>query len=159
MIIRWKRMVLLLLGLMLVVGCASGGGELEIKDVWGRNSPMVAQNSAFYMTIVNNTGADEQLLSADVDVCGVVELHEMYMAADDVMGMREVPGGVIDIPAGATVELKVGGLHVMCIGKTAELNLGDQIPITLNFAQAGPKTITAEIRDEPPAGGMHNMGG
>ena len=33
------------------------------------------------------------------------------------MGMRPVPGGVIDIPAQSQVELKASGLHIMCLGK------------------------------------------
>lgn len=145
----WGIIVLaFLLGGCTAAGSETAVGELEIMGVWGRNSPMAAPNAAFYMTIVNNTAADEQLLSAAADVCGVVELHEMYMKEADVMGMREVPGGVIDIPAGETVELKVGGLHVMCIDKTRALELGESIPLTLTFANAGERLVTADIREE-----------
>ncbi len=144
----------LLVAILFITGCtASGGtGELEVKDVWGRNSPMAAQNGAFYMVITNNTGQDEQLLGAETDVCGTVELHEMYMKENDVMGMREVPGGTIDLPAGESVELKVGGMHVMCIDKQTAFEMGDKIPITLNFANAGSMEVTADIRDEAMEG-------
>jgi len=146
-----KRLILVVLFTAVALGtaaCSGGGsGELEVQDVWGRNSPKAATNAAFYMTIVNNTGEDEQLLGGSVDLCGVVELHEMYDKGNDVMGMRQVPGGVIDIPAGETVELKVGGLHVMCIGKDRALEIGEEIPITLTFANAGDVAVTAEIRE------------
>ncbi|MBK8988341.1 MAG: copper chaperone PCu(A)C [Chloroflexi bacterium] len=132
--------------------------ELLVMNVWGRNSPMAAPNGAFYMTIVNNTDKDEQLLSASANVCAVVELHEMYMMDNNAMGMRQVTGGVIVIPAGETVELKVGGLHVMCIDKTRALELGETIPVTLNFANAGEMTVNAEIREEAMDSSM-NMGG
>ncbi|MCP4427265.1 MAG: copper chaperone PCu(A)C [Chloroflexi bacterium] len=145
---RYWKLVLVTLLLVGVVACtSSGGGELEVTDAWGRTSPKVAQNGAFYMNIVNNTSGDEQLLSATTEACDVVELHEMYMKEGDVMGMREAPGGKIDISAGETVELKVGGLHVMCIGKLADFEVGDSYPVTLTFANAGEMEINVEIRD------------
>ena len=141
--------LLLLVAITIVTGCtASGGaGELEVENVWGRNSPMAAQNGAFYMVITNNTGQDEQLLGAETDACGTAELHEMYMKENDVMGMREVPGGIIELPAGDSVELKVGGMHVMCIDKQSAFEMGDKIPILLKFANAGEMKVTADIRD------------
>lgn len=150
---------ILFIVLLMLAGCTAGGGtgEMEISDVWGRNSPAAAENGAFYMTITNNTGTDDALLSADTDVCTAVELHEMYMKENDVMGMRPVPGGKIDIPNGATAELKVGGLHVMCLGKSDELTRGAEIPITLTFENAGEIVVTAEIRDEAPGGMEMNM--
>ncbi len=146
-----KRLILLLLFTAVALGAAacSGGssGELEVQDVWGRNSPMAAPNAAFYMIVVNNTGEAEQLLGASVDLCGATELHEMYAKENDVMGMRPVPGGIIDIPVGETVALKVGGLHVMCIEKGRALEIGEKIPIKLTFANAGDRQVTAEIRE------------
>lgn len=156
-----KRLLYLLLSVavLIITGCtASGGsGDLVVENIWGRSSPNVAENGAFYMVITNNTAQDEQLLGAETDACGTVELHEMYMKEDDVMGMRQVPGGIIEIPAGEGVELKVGGLHVMCIGKQVAFEVGDKIPITLKFANAGDMEVTAEIRDS--AMEEMNMGG
>ena len=142
--------MILVLIFLATVGCtASGGGtgEIEVENVWGRNSPKVAQNGAFYMNIINNSGEDDELLAAKADVCGTAELHEMYMKENDVMGMREVPGGTIPVPDGETVELKAGGLHVMCIGKEVEFAVGDKIPLTLEFANAGEISVIANIRE------------
>ncbi|MCA9991253.1 MAG: copper chaperone PCu(A)C [Ardenticatenaceae bacterium] len=144
---RLSMLLLMLLLALVLVGCGSPAGELDINDVWGRTSPAAAENGAFYMTITNNLGEDEQLLGASSAACGMTELHEMYMKEQDVMGMRPVEGGVIPIPAGETVTLKVGGLHVMCMGKTQEFNPGDEIPITLTFAVSGTREVMAEIRD------------
>ncbi len=147
--------VLLLAGLM--VGCSSGGasgpaadtaaGKLEVRSAWGRTSPMAAQNGAFYMTLVNNSSEDDALLSATSDACEVVELHEMYMMDNGAMGMRPVEGGEIPVPVGQTVELKPGGMHVMCIGKLADFNVGDEYTLNLEFAKVGSMTVTVEIRE------------
>ena len=146
---HFKMMLLLFVAVVLMSACSPGGeaGELEVTDVWGRNSPKAAENGAFYMNVVNNTNEDESLLSATSEACGVVELHEMYMKENDVMGMRQVPGGSIPVAAGETVELKVGGLHVMCLGKQIDFEVGTEIPITLTFDNAGEMEIVAEIRD------------
>ena len=144
---KLKVFLFAVLALVLLTACGGGSGELTVENAWGRTSPMGAENGAFYMTVVNETGADDELLSASIDACNTVELHEMYMMENDVMGMREVPGGSIPVPAGESVELKVGGLHVMCIGKTAEFTPGDTFDVTLNFAEAGEMVVTADIRD------------
>lgn len=169
-----KRITLLLLLLVVILLVACGGSETEpaasagtsgamtVENVWGRNSPMAAANGAFYMTITNQTGTDDQLIGAAAEVCSVVELHEMYMKENEVMGMRQVEGGVIDIPDGETVELKVGGLHVMCLDKTEAFEIGDEIVVTLTFANAGDMDVTAVISEaameEGSMEGMNNDG-
>lgn len=145
-----KRIMVVLTVLLVLTACAApqtAAVELQVSDVWGRTSPMAAQNGAFYLTITNGTDQEERLLAAQSDVCGTTELHEMYMKEGDVMGMRPVSDGYVTIPAGETAELKVGGLHVMCIDKTVEFQVGDQIPLVLTFANAGERTVTAEIRE------------
>lgn len=144
---KWVGVLWALLALSACAAPQAAPGELQISDVWGRTSPMAAQNGAFYLTITNGTDQEERLLAAESEVCGSTELHEMYMKEGDVMGMRPVSEGYVVIPAGETAELKVGGLHVMCIDKTVEFQLGDEIPLTLTFANAGERMVTAEIRD------------
>lgn len=129
------------------------GDGLQVMDPFGRAAPAVAETGAFYMVISNGTETDEVLQSASIDLCGTVELHEMAMEGD-MMRMQEVPGGEIVIPAGKAVTLEPGGLHVMCIDKDGELALGDMVPVTLNFLNAGTMTLDAEIREV--AGGMQH---
>lgn len=99
--------------------------------------------SAAYMTLVNNATAPDALVSAATDVAEVVELHTVQMD-DGVMRMRPVQQ--IDVPAGGSVALEPGGFHVMLIGLTQDLNEGDQVTLTLNFQNAGPVEVSAEVR-------------
>jgi copper(I)-binding protein len=167
---RVRALLFILLVLGMAIGCSSGettepsaaettSGEMEIHEAWGRTSPMAAQNGAFYMNLVNNTSEDDALTGATTDACDVVELHEMYMKENDVMGMRPVEGGQIPVPAGQTVELKPGGLHVMCIGKTADFNVGDQYTLNMEFAKAGSMEIVVEIREMGDMSDNMNMEG
>ena len=61
------------------------------------------------------------------------------------MTMRQVEGDGVPIPAGEVVELKPGGLHLMCIGKETPAELGSRMDIVLEFANAGAVNVTAEV--------------
>ena len=90
-----------------------------------------------YLTIRNDGPDAERLLGVRVDAGTArgAQLHEMTMEGD-VMRMREVGGG-IPIPAGGTVELAPGGLHVMFTGLAATLDEGARFPAILVFERAG----------------------
>lgn len=149
-----KRWILLVIVVMvfLLAACSSGSDGIKVEGAWGRVSPMNAENGAFYMQLVNESSEDDTLLSATADLCGSVELHESYMSEEGMMAMRPVEGGNISIPAGETVELKVGGLHVMCLGIVSGFEAGQTVPVTLMFEKAGEIQIDIEIREEAPEG-------
>lgn len=146
------KKVLLFMAVILLTAAAcnatSGSGEaIKVIDPWGRTSPSVAENGAFYMTLSNNGDNDDSLLKATTEACTTAELHEMFDKGNGVMGMRPVEGGAIFVPAGSSVELKPGGMHVMCLGKQEDFESGREIPITLTFENAGEMQVTAVIRD------------
>ncbi len=62
----------------------------------------------------------------------------------DVMRMRKLEQGIA-LPAGKTVELKPGGLHVMFIGLKAPLKEGDRFPLKLRFEKAGEVQVDVKI--------------
>lgn len=121
--------------------------SITIEDAWGRPSPMVASSGAFYMVILNEGQEDDQLVVASSAACGTVELHEAYLTEQGAMGMRPVTGGRIAIPAGGQVELKPGGLHIMCIDKQVEFEIGAVLPLSLEFEQSGAIELEIEIRE------------
>ena len=61
-----------------------------------------------------------------------------------VMKMRERDGG-IEIPAGETVMLKPGGLHIMLTGLGEAMVPGDMREITLEFASGHKTTVSAMV--------------
>ena len=144
-----KRVLLIVVLTALISACApkAGGSQIRVENVWGRVSPSAASSGAFYMTIHNDGSEADKLLSASSSVCMMSELHESYMLDNGAMGMKPVESG-IEIPAGGSVELKVGGLHVMCMDKMADFKAGDKYQITLTFEKAGEVVVEAEIREE-----------
>ena len=73
----------------------------------------------------------------------MVQLHEMTVV-DDVMKMGEVPGGIV-IPAGETVALAPGGLHIMFMNVPAPFAEGDTVPVTLTFEKAGSVDLELHV--------------
>ena len=108
-----------------------------------------------YLRVRNAGDTDDVLLEAhtDPDFAGMVQLHEMSMA-DGVMRMTELAGG-IPIPAGETVTLEQGGLHVMFLRLPAGLEEGQEIPATLVFERAGEVEVVFTVG---PRGGAAGHG-
>ena len=122
-------------------------GELTVANARA-NMTLPSSTGSVWLFILNGTDTDDMLLDVEVPGCGVVEIHNMFME-NDVMLMRQVEGGV-PIPAGEMVELKQGGLHVMCIDKEAPLEAGAGIDIVLHFETAGAVNVSGVV--VPPSG-------
>jgi copper(I)-binding protein len=92
-----------------------------------------------------NTGKEaDRLVAVSTTAAGKSEIHEMSMN-DGVMKMRPVEGG-IEIPAGQTVELKQGGLHLMFMQVAKPFAEGDTVTVTLEFEKAGKIEIVLPVK-------------
>jgi periplasmic copper chaperone A len=109
-------------------------GDLTIEGYWVK-AMLPGQPVAGGFLTITNKGADDKLISASSPKSARIELHEMAMKGD-VMEMRAIEGGIA-IPAGKTVELAPGGLHVMFFDVTETFKDGDMVPVTLTFEKAG----------------------
>ena len=117
---------------------------IEIVDPWARAATLEGGNSAIYMVLKNTSGTADKLVAASGEVAAAIEIHETKMEGD-VMRMAQVEGG-IEVPAGGQVELKPGGYHVMLIGLTRDLAVGEKFPVTLEFASGATLQVEAEVR-------------
>ena len=110
-----------------------------------------------FMTITNKGGEADRLLAITApDVSDDVQLHEMAIE-NDVMKMRQLPDG-IEIPAGATVELKSGGLHVMFMRIKHPFKEGETFKATLTFEKAGAVDVDFKIGAAKPGAAGHGDG-
>jgi copper(I)-binding protein len=55
----------------------------------------------------------------------------------------------VEIPAGGTVRLAPGGLHLMLMGPNKAFLQGDRIPLTLTFAKAGKVAVQLAAESRP----------
>lgn len=114
-------------------------GDLEITGAFSRATLPYAPVAAGYLTITNHGPTDDRLVSASSSVAGITQIHEMKMEGD-VMKMAELPDG-LPIPAGGSVALAPGGLHIMFMRLNDGLVEGTIVPLTLVFEKAGDVTV------------------
>jgi len=140
---------MLVVGALVLAACApaASGPKIAAESVWGRTSPSTANAGAFYVTIKNTGNAADKLIGAKSTACGTLELHEVVDKGGGKMEMQPIAGQMVEIPAGGTVELKPGGMHMMCMMKKADFALGAKLPLTLVFEKSGEMQLEAEIKD------------
>lgn len=142
--------ILLTATAMIYPAKAQDTDALRVSDAYVRSSGSVAQAAAAFMTLRNTGGAADRLLSASaVSVAGTVELHTVVKEGD-VMRMRAIPA--IEVPAGQSVVLQPGGLHVMLMDLRRPLAPGESVEVTLIFEKAGRRTVNMPVRALNPAG-------
>lgn len=134
----------LTIGGAIAMALATGSAALEVTDAWGQSPAASAPTGAAYLTIENAEGAEDRLLAASSDAAQRVELHLSEMSDDGVMRMIEQEDGIL-IPANGTLTMQPGGLHVMLMGLTAPLVDGEEITLTLEFANAPAREVRVLI--------------
>lgn len=142
----WPRVVALSLVALALSGSAfaqSIADRVTVTDPYIRAVPPVVKTSAAFMQIRYDGSEEEFLIAASTPVAGAVELH-MHVQDNGVMRMRKIPH--IHLPPAKPVSLEPGGLHIMLFDLKATLEPGDDVPITLVFADHSTKQVTATVR-------------
>ncbi len=119
-------------------------GELEISAAWAKAMLPRQPAGGGYVTIANKGGEPDRLVAASSPAAGMVEVHTMEVV-NDVMTMRPLEGG-LEIPAGGSVELKPGGLHLMFMKVSEPFREGVSVPVTLEFEKAGTVQVNLPVR-------------
>lgn len=118
-------------------------GALEISDGFTRATLPNAPVAGGFLTIVNTGDEDDRLIDASVDFAAEAQLHEMALE-NDVMKMRRLADG-IPVPAGETVTLAPGGLHLMFMQLSQPLVEGETVMVTLTFEKAGSVSVPLNV--------------
>jgi copper(I)-binding protein len=119
--------------------------KLTIGHPWAPASHGAAKTAAVYVTFVNEGPKSDRLLGASSPIAAHAGLH-----ANEKMGevnhMHAMPS--LDIPAGKTVELKPGGMHIMLEGLQHSLKEGDMVPLTLTLENEGEVHVDVMVMGE-----------
>lgn len=124
-------------------------GNLVVSGAYARESS--GEEAAVYMTITD-FGAADRLLRATSDAAADVQIHENRVEGATA-SMHPLDG--LDIPAGGSVELKPGGLHVMLLGLRGPLEPGDIVSITFEFRVSGKLALEVPVRALTATEGGH----
>ena len=131
---------------------ASTGSSVRIADAWVR-APAPGQKTAVaYIEVTSDR--DAAIVAAGSPAAARVEMHSTTTEGG-VMRMRALPR--IELPAGKTVKLAPGGIHLMLIDVKKPLKSGDRVPFTLSVqptgAAAGMSLTTLQLEAEVRAAG------
>ena len=105
---------------------ALAASVVTVEQAWVRPTVPGQQGTGGYMKLTSSES--RRLVSASSPLAGVAEIHEVKMEGD-VMKMRAL--SALELPAGKTVELKPGGLHLMLMDLKRPLPVGTSVPLTL----------------------------
>lgn len=137
----------LMIALMVAsVGQTVAAASVRIEKQWARVSNV--DNSALFLTIINEGEMPDRLLSASTDVAQTVELHT-HIRDGDIFRMRPVK--TIDVAAHSETILEPGGRHIMLIDLKQALVENTTIRVALTFEKAGVITIKAPVRKKKGA--------
>lgn len=126
---------------------------LTVEGAWARASQMMGRAGAAYMVIRSQATTDDALIGVTSPAAAVVEMHRTEADASGMMSMHQVPE--IVIPAGGSVELAPGGLHLMLIDLVAPLVDGTDVELVLTFQSGATLTVHAQVGSGAPmASGM-----
>ena len=119
-------------------------GQIAIGHPWTRETAATQSVGGGFLTIRNNGKMADRLVSASSPSAAEVQIHTMSMDGG-VMKMRQLKDGIA-IPAGASIDLKPGGQHIMFIGLKKPFKQGTKIPATLKFARAGSVQVSFVVQ-------------
>jgi Uncharacterized protein conserved in bacteria len=138
---RRRRLAAVLTALALT-GCASADADsvdLLVERVRVAEAPAGA-DTALYFEV--RSESDDVLERVDADFSTSTSLHEIIEVAG---GGIMTPVDAIDLPGGTRVELEPFGDHVMLEELESDLRPGQQVSVTLQFAEYGPMQVVADV--------------
>ena len=101
------------------------------------------RSAAGYFSVTNHGATADSLVAIRTDFPRS-EVHGTETDASGVSRMSRVPA--LEIPAGGTVTLQPGGLHVMLMGLDHPLAAGDEVAATLVFENAGEVAVVFQVQ-------------
>jgi len=159
-------LVAVALGTFLLVGAAAcgsgdGGGKASAQGEDGAKGAVTVEHAtidwpanpsvaAVRMVVRNRTATADTLRSVSSPVAETVTVHRTE--TDDEGRSVMTAEDDLAIPARSSVTFAPGGLHVMLTGITEDLQVGDDVDLTLTFEHAGTVTATAKVVEPGSAG-------
>ncbi len=175
-----NRALFLLPVLALAAAACGSEDPVSVESPWARTSAAGQTTGAIYFDLTVDDDDTLLGASVPASVAGEAQVHEVVMVDDEMddmdemsgemdesgemegsddmddmddmsgqMRMQELAEGLI-LTGGETVTFEPGGYHVMLLDIAAPLESGDEIDLTLEFAEAGSQSVTVEVMETAP---------
>lgn len=115
---------------VLLAGCEPDptAPVLSVEDGWVRDVPPGMSMTAAYGAFTNHGTETIEITSFSSDSFTNVSLHRTT-AEDGVSTMKQLPG--MRLAAGSSALLKPGGMHLMLMDPSREIQAGDSVGLNL----------------------------
>jgi periplasmic copper chaperone A len=150
----WLGTLWVLAGMIICQAAAWADDPVMVENAWVRDAPPHAEMSAAYLTIMNHSAQTQTLAAVSSPQFQKVEVHRTVMVNGQVRMRRE---DNVTVPAHGSLEFKPGGYHLMLIHPLHALKEGDMVELRLQFKDAQPLTIQAQIRESAEEAHPHDM--
>lgn len=128
--------------LALAAGVAHAEWAISIHDGWIRHIPGDRPMGGYFV-LENKGDTDRTLVGASSVDFGAVHFHQT-VEQDGTSSMRPVES--VAIPAGGHIEFAPGGYHLMLMQRQRDLQVDDQVPVTLEFEDGGSQSAVFTIK-------------
>lgn len=134
----------------------AGTAAVDVRDAWARVTVAGQTATGVFARLTAPSGS--RLVGGTSPIATGVEVHEMKMDGN-IMRMRTLDQG-LELPAGESVELRPGGLHLMLTGLKQALPVGSTVPVVLQFVDAegrrGSRSLQVPVRAAPAGTPAHD---
>ena len=120
---------------------------LEAGSAWSRPAPQ-GGTGVVYLELRGAPDGPDRLEGLSFAGADRAEMHRTVRRGD-LMSMEPIPEG-LEVPAGGSVSLAPGGLHVMLLDLKAPLAAGGVFTVTLHLARAGDLDLPVPVRPLVP---------
>ena len=118
--------------------------SIEITEGWIREAPKGKFATAGYLRITNSGKEERKLINVKADFAEISEFHLMEEEYG-IMKMIPLEDGIL-IPAGSSVSLEPGGMHIMFMKLNTSLKLSEKQKINLTFENLGDISISMIVK-------------
>lgn len=162
-----------------LAACGSDGDAVSIDGAWARATADGQTTGAIYFDLTVDEDDVLVAASVPSSVAGDAQIHEVVEAdsgetsgemtgsdemsgemtgSDDMSGDMDMGGAMVmqeltdglALTGGETVSFEPGGYHVMLLDLAQPLVVGDEVDLTLEFAEAGSTTLSVEVAETAP---------
>ena len=123
-----------------LVSISAIADAVVVNDPYVREPVPGRSMSAAFMTLTNTSNELQRLVSVSAPWASSIEIHT-HLHEDGVMKMRQIDS--LEVPAGESVTLEPGGLHLMLFG--LETPLTNELPMTFCFDNSECVAHTARL--------------
>jgi iron complex outermembrane receptor protein len=149
---------LLLASALLCAATASAhdytAGKIFIAHPWARPTAPGMPMGVAYFTLENRGATEDALIAASTPAAARVEFHQTTLA-EGIARMR--PLAQVVLPPGKTVRVEPGGVHAMLVELKHPLEAGRQVPLVLEFREAGRVEVKLNIEQRDVASAENEM--